>query len=86
MLSGKAIKVDQLKDFCRWKKQPGDRPLPTKNADIAIRFNTIKGNQLSHVSPFNSDIEFDGEDGGNIDTLNTDANTANNNGIRNGKC
>ena len=60
--SPKDLKVAQLKDYCQWKKQPGNRPVPTKQADLVIRFNETKGNQSPHVSPCNSDVEFDDED------------------------
>ena len=45
------LKVGQLKAFCRWKKKPGDRPLPKKKADLVKRFNQTKGNASPHASP-----------------------------------
>lgn len=71
------LKVPQLKDFCRWKKQPGDKPLPTKKADLIARFNKTKGNASPNVSPWSSEAEEEaGEDVGDdddVDSLDTDA-------------
>ena len=57
------LKVAQLKAFCCWKKQPGDRPLSKKKADLIQRFNKTKRNASPHVSPASSEVkEMDDDD------------------------
>ena len=69
----KDLKVAQLKDFCRWKKQPGDRPLPNLKAALVTRFDKTKGNQSPNVSPCNSQVDQDDENFSDVDSLDTDA-------------
>ena len=45
------LKVAELKAMCKWKKQPGDTPSPTRKADLLSRFKKTKNNQSPHVSP-----------------------------------
>ena len=69
----KDLKVAQLKDFCRWKKQSGDNPLPTKKADLLRVFSDTKGRASPQVSPSNSEVEDDQDDNDDVDLLNSDA-------------
>ena len=69
----KDLKVAQLKDYCRWKKQPGDRPLPNLKADLVTRFDKTKGNQSPNVSPCNSQVDQDDENFSDVYSLDTDA-------------
>ena len=66
------LKVPQLKAFCRWKKQTGDRPLPTKKAELIRRFNQTKGNPSPHVSPCNSDAE-ESDNDDDVESMDSDA-------------
>ena len=63
--------MKQLKAFCRWKKQPGDRPLPKKKADLIQRFNKTKRNASPHVSPASSKVEEMDDD--NVLSMDSDA-------------
>ena len=69
----------QLKAFCRWKKKPGDRPLPTKKADLIRRFNKTKCNASPHVSPASSEAEEVDDD--DVQSMDSDASAPENNDL-----
>ena len=48
------LKVADLKKLCKWKKQKGDKALPTKRADLLKRWKDTKKNRSPHVRPCNS--------------------------------
>jgi hypothetical protein len=45
-----SLKVPELKDYCKWKKQSGDDPLPTKKADLIRLLKKTKGRASPQVS------------------------------------
>ena len=49
--------VTELKLLCRWKKEQGDKPFPTRKDDLVARFNAMKARTSPTVSPSNSDDE-----------------------------
>ncbi len=69
----KDLKVDQLKSLCRWKKQKGDDPLPTRKADLLSRYKKTKNNQSPHVSPSNSNVEDEDDDVDDAASFDSDA-------------
>ena len=64
----KDLKVAQLKDYSRWKKQPGDRPLPNLKADLVTIFDKTKGNQSPNVNPCNSEVDQYDENFSNVNS------------------
>ena len=65
--------VAELKVLYRWKKQQGDKPLPTRKADLIVRFRATRARTSPTVSPSNSDDEESDEDGNNVDSYDSDA-------------
>ena len=48
--SNTSLKVPELKDYCKWKKQSGDDPLPTKKADLIRLLKKTKGRASPQIS------------------------------------
>ena len=45
--------------LCRWKKQEGNKAMPTKKGKLEARWKKIKDRKSPHVSPANSKAEDD---------------------------
>ena len=73
----KDLKLLELKDYCRWKKQPGDDPLPTKKADLIREFNNTRNKSSHNNSPCSSEVKDDGNDD-DVDSLDSDASAPDN--------
>ena len=70
----KKLLVAELKLLCRWKKQQGDKPLPTRKDALIARFKATKDRTSPTVSPSNSDDESESdEDGDSVDAYDSDA-------------
>ena len=75
----KHLKVPQFKYYCKWKKQPGNQPFPTKKADLLNLFQETKCNPSPQVSPCNSDVEYESDnDDVDISNMDSDASAADN--------
>ena len=55
----------KLTKMCRWKRQPGDKKLPTRKDELLARWEETKGRPSPQLSPANSDDE--GESGDDDD-------------------
>ena len=68
------LQLPELKLLCRWKKQQGDKPLPTRKDALIARFKATKDRTSPTVSPSNSDDESESdEDGDSVDAYDSDA-------------
>ena len=47
--------VKDMQALIKWKKQPGDKAIPTSRADCERRWNLVKGRISPRCSPVNSD-------------------------------
>ena len=53
--------VKDMQALIKWKKQPGDKAIPTSRADCERRWNLVKGRRSPRCSPANSDAEEESE-------------------------
>ena len=51
--------IKTLTALCRWKKQEGDKAMPTKKGELEARWKKIKDRNSPHVSPANSEAKDD---------------------------
>ena len=68
--------IKTLTALCRWKKQEGDKAMPTKKGELETWSKKTKDRNSPHVSPANSEAE-DGEDV-EMNDENADVNDASN--------
>ena len=52
----------KLTIMCRWKRQPGDKKLPTLKDELLARWEETKGRPSPQVGPANSDDEGESDD------------------------
>ena len=52
----------KLTKMCRWKRQPGDKKLPTLKDELLARWEETKGRPSPQVGPANSDDEGESDD------------------------
>lgn len=62
------LTVAEIKSLCKWKKNPGDDPIPSKKKDLIRRWDSTKDRPSPHASPCNSDDEDNESYSGFIDS------------------